>query len=284
MHRSVRSRSATGRRPGSRSARARCGLPTGCAGELSRVEPQFGQLETISVTTPPYGTPFGSVVVLDGEVWAAYGDSTLARIRPPRCASPGRRSPARARPGSPQAPARSGSRTPAARRSSASTRARSRKGPIRTISVGRRPTGDRLRRGRVWVANLEDDTRDPHRSGHVFRRYTIPVGDEPVAVAVGAGGVWVANAAGTVSRIDPREARSCRRSRPAVRLPGSLSAGGFVWVTVAGAADRSLEADGRQIERPVSRSRPARDERGLVGIVDRDDRSRVACELTSRSP
>ena len=104
-------------------------------------------------------------------------------------------------------------------------------GPIKTISVGRRPTGIAYGEGAVWVANLEDDsvTRiDPD----TYSGYTIPVADEPVAVAVGAGGVWVASASGTVSRIDPAR-RAVVKTIETGNAPAGIAAGrGFVWVTV----------------------------------------------------
>ena len=55
----------------------------GLRGELSRVEPQFGQVtKTIAVAGRAAGATVGSVAVGAGFVWAAFGDSSLARIRP----------------------------------------------------------------------------------------------------------------------------------------------------------------------------------------------------------
>ena len=54
----------------------------GRGGELSRVEPRFGQITTIGVTSAPYAAQYGSVAVDGTVVWALFGDSTLARIGP----------------------------------------------------------------------------------------------------------------------------------------------------------------------------------------------------------
>ncbi len=203
----------------------------GARGELSRVDPQFGQVETVAVTTPPYGSPFGSVTVYDGEVWAAYGDSTLARIRPPLLLAGSTLA------GSSPIGVTAGDGSIWVANSGGSTVERYdpstfEEGPIRTISVGRRPTGIAYGEGAVWVANLEDDsvTRiDPE----THSTSTIPVADEPVAVAVGAGAVWVASSAvGTVSRIDPA-ANEVVETIETGNAPAGVAAGGrFVWVTV----------------------------------------------------
>ena len=52
----------------------------GRSGELSRVETRFGQITRIQVTAPPYAAPHGSDTVDTPDVWALYGDSTLAHV------------------------------------------------------------------------------------------------------------------------------------------------------------------------------------------------------------
>ena len=57
----------------------------GRLGQLSRVDPQFNQLDrTIDVTAQEAGggAQQGSVAVGEGSIWAAYGDTTFARIEP----------------------------------------------------------------------------------------------------------------------------------------------------------------------------------------------------------
>jgi YVTN family beta-propeller protein len=246
----LQDRSLTRIDPQQRSAAATISLddrtPTGLAvgagavwvahgprGELSRVEPQFGEVtRTIEVTPPPYGTPFGSVAVFRGYVWTAYGDSTLARIRPGGVRLSGSTlagsSPAALAVGSGSVwVANSGDAT--VQRFDPTT---FEEGPIRPISVGRRPTAIAYGESAVWVANLEDDTVtriDPGTNS----TFTIRVGDRPAAVAVGAGAVWVANSGdGTVSRIDPAK-NEVTRTIETRNAPAGIAAGnGFVWVTV----------------------------------------------------
>ena len=55
----------------------------GRRGQLSKVDPTFGRVtDTIDVTRTAFGTSTGSVAVGFGDVWAVYGDSTLARVDP----------------------------------------------------------------------------------------------------------------------------------------------------------------------------------------------------------
>ena len=103
-------------------------------------------------------------------------------------------------------------------------------GPVRTISVGRRPRAIAYGEGAFWVANRGDDTVTRIDPGH-DSTITIRVGDEPVAVAVGAGGVWVANAATARSRAStPRRTRSCETIEVGNAPAGIAVAGGLVWV------------------------------------------------------
>jgi YVTN family beta-propeller protein len=201
----------------------------GFRGELSRVEPEFGQVvQTIVVTSRASA---GSVAVGAGYVWAAYGDSTLARIRP-GAGRPDRTALAGAIPAAVTVARRavwvanSGDAT--VQRYEPATFD---EGPIRTITVGRRPSALAYGDGALWVADSgDDDVRriDPSTNSTI----TIHVGDEPVAVAVGAGAVWVANAGdGTVSRIDPATNEVVRTINVGSSPAGVAAAGGLVWVS-----------------------------------------------------
>jgi len=205
----------------------------GRLGQLSRVDPQFGQLaETIDVA-PAGAAPQGAVAVGGGSVWAAYGESTLARIDPAQVhvvasfsagAVPAALVVAR---GSVWV-ANSGDSTVS--RFDPTTLE---EGPLRTISVGRRPTGIAYGADAIWVANAGDDTVtriDPS----TYSTRTIAVGAEPAAVAVGAGAVWVANSADrTVSRIDLATNEVVRTIEVQNAPTGIAVADGFIWVAVA---------------------------------------------------
>lgn len=178
-------------------------LAHGRTGAISRVEPQFGRLtHVIDVTGRPYATPFGSVAVGAGYVWAVFGDSTLGRIDPvsmreSRSTLTGASSSAVTFGAGAVWVANAGDAT--VQRFDPNT---FEQGPVDAITVGRRPLAIAFGEGSVWVANEGDDavTRIDPATGSTS---SITVGDSPVALAVGAGSVWVANAdSGTVSRID----------------------------------------------------------------------------------
>ena len=174
----------------------------GFLGQVARVDPQFNRVVTtidVASRTPPGG----SVAVEDGVVWAAFGDSTLARIDPAQ-AGPPELGVAGALPSA--LVVANGAVWVVNSADSTVQRfnpATFREGAVRTISVGSRPTAIGYGEGALWVANTSDDsiTRiDPANSA----TRTIGVGVGPGAVAVGAGAVWVANASDrTVSRVDP---------------------------------------------------------------------------------
>jgi YVTN family beta-propeller protein len=205
----------------------------GRGGELSRVEPRFGQITTIGVTSPPYAAPYGSVAVGDGDIWAVYGDSTLARIPPDRLRVDGS-----TLSGASSAAvvvgdgsvwvANAGDAT--VERFNPSTFA---EGPIREITVGRQPVALAYGHGAIWTVNRADGTVariDASTNANVF---TIRVGDRPVAVAVGPEDVWVANAGdGTVSRIDPQTNNVTETIAVGSRPVGVAVAAGLVWVAV----------------------------------------------------
>jgi YVTN family beta-propeller protein len=206
----------------------------GRLGELSRVDPQFNQLGgTIDVTgAGGAGAGQGVVTVGEGSVWAAYGDSTLARIdsAPMSVAGIGFAG---------AAPAAlvtvRGSVWVANSGDSTVTRhdpATLDQGPLRVISVGRRPTGIAYGADAIWVANAGDGTVtkiDPS----TYSTSTITVGVGPVAVAADDGAVWVANAGdGTVSRIDPATSDVVEMITVGGAPAGIAVADGLVWVTL----------------------------------------------------
>jgi YVTN family beta-propeller protein len=205
----------------------------GLRGELSRVAPQFGRVsKTLAVTLRSYASPNGSVAFGEGHVWAAYGDSTLARIRLPDVRPAGSTlagsTPAAVVVGGGAVwVANSGDAT--VQRFNPVTFA---EGPLRTFNVGRRPTGLAFGAEAVWVANQGDDSvmRVDPSTGSTF---PIRVGAAPAAVAVGADAVWVANSGdGTVSRIDPATNDVVRTIDVGNSPAGIAVADGFVWVAV----------------------------------------------------
>jgi YVTN family beta-propeller protein len=205
----------------------------GARGELSRVDPQFGQVtSTIEVAGTALGTQSGAVTVDSGSVWAVYWDSTLARIDAADVRVTGTTFAGAEPTGIVVASesvwvANSGEATV-----SRFNPLTFQEGPLRSPSVGRRPTGIAFGEGAIWVANAGDDavTRiDPS----TYATTTIPVGDGPVAIAVGAGAVWVANApAGTVSRIDP-DTNDVVEWIEIENAPSGIAVGeDAIWVTV----------------------------------------------------
>jgi YVTN family beta-propeller protein len=205
----------------------------GARGELSRVDPQFGQVtNTIEVTGTGLGTQSAAVTIGAGSVWAVYADSTMARIDPTDIRVVGTTFAGSAPAGVVVASgsvwvANSGEATVS--RFNPST---FEEGPLRSPSVGRRPLGVAFGEGAIWVANAGDDavTRiDPS----TYATTTIPVGDEPVAIAVGERAVWVASAgAATVSRIDPAT-NEVAETIDVGNAPSGIAVGdGSVWVSV----------------------------------------------------
>jgi YVTN family beta-propeller protein len=201
----------------------------GLLGSLSRVDPQFNQVtDKLEIAGR---SSEGSVAFGSGAVWAAYGDSTFARIDPAATRVTGSTFAGAAPAGVVVATgavwvANSGDAT--VFRYNPTT---FEQGPIRSFSVGRRPTGIAFGHGAIWVANAGDDavTRiDPSSNSTI----TITVGDGPTAVATSSDAVWVANTAGgTVDRIDPatNEVVATIEVRSA---PAGLALGdGFIWVT-----------------------------------------------------
>jgi YVTN family beta-propeller protein len=202
----------------------------GLRGQVSRVDVQFNRVTgTIDVASSASHT--GATAVGLGSVWAAFGDSTLARLDAVEGAVE-----ASSFAGSEPSGVAVGDGAVWVSNSGDSTVQRFnprtfQEGPVRTISVGRQPVGLAFGEGALWVANRADDsvTRiDAATSG----TRTIGVGVGPTAIAVGAGAVWVANtAAMTVSRIDPatNEVETIEVGNPPY---GVTVSNGLVWIAV----------------------------------------------------
>jgi YVTN family beta-propeller protein len=202
----------------------------GLRGDLSRVDPQFGEVaESIPVGGTAFGSPNGSVTVGEGSLWAAFGDSTLARLDSEGkilAKTVGGSQPA----GIATAPGavwvtNSGDAT--VHRFNPDTFTQ---GPIQPFNVAAGPTGITYARGAIWVANAGDAvvTRIEPSSGATLQ---IPVGEGPSALASGSGAIWVANtSAGTVSRIDPTTNRVVATIEIGNAPSGVVVSDGFVWV------------------------------------------------------
>ncbi len=205
----------------------------GLSGQLSRIDPQFGQVtRSIAVGGTAFGFPSGVVALGARSVWAAYGDSTLARL------DPAGRLLGRTLAGSQPAGvavagpsvwvANSGDAT--AQRFNQET---FRQGALETYNVGRRPTGIVYADGAIWVANAGDDVvmRIDPSSGAITA--SISVGAGPTVLAYGSGSVWVANTTGgTVSRIDPKTNDVVETIEIGNAPYGIAAADGLLWVTV----------------------------------------------------
>ena len=206
----------------------------GHTGQVTWIEPELGGTETIDdVAKTEFGSSAGAVDAGATDVWAVFGDATLARVDP--TASDVERIDVGVRPtgvvegGGWLWVVSSGNKT--VYRFSPDTFLA---GPLHRFSVGRGSTGIAYGHDAVWVTSSGDDlvTRgDPDTSGISTRQ--IEVGDRPEGVAVGAGAVWVANAgAGTVSRIDPATTKVVNTIEVGNRPFGVVVAAGLVWVTV----------------------------------------------------
>ena len=144
------------------------------------------------------------VDAVEGSVWAAFGDATLARVNP--ATLDGHAAPSTAT-GPTAVVFAYGSIWVATATNEIQQFGPDSwdLGPLHELTVCRAPIGIAAGRGAIWVACRGDDlvqriavdlTSESSRS--------IAVGDEPSAVAFGDGTVWVANRGdGTVSRIDP---------------------------------------------------------------------------------
>jgi YVTN family beta-propeller protein len=203
----------------------------GLLGTLARVAPEFNRVNgTVHTSTFRSSYGRGVVAVGAGDVWVAYGDSTVARVDPVSM----RVLLTTFAGNSPSAIAfGNGSLWVANAENSNVTRFnRPSYGPAATISVGRHPSGVAVGGGAVWVADTGDDAVsriDPSRNSVT----TIAVGRAPVGIAFGVGAVWVANSGdGTVSRIDPATSKVVATIRVGNSPRGIAVGAGTVWVTV----------------------------------------------------
>jgi YVTN family beta-propeller protein len=208
----------------------------GRLGALYRIDPSLNRVtDAIRLGDRAITFARAGVDVGRGSIWAAYGDSTLARADP----SPPRPSGLGSAGVGPAAVvfafgsvwvANAGNNT--VQQFSPAT---FEEGPVEVFNVGRLPSGLGAGEGAIWVANTDDDyvTKiDVAGSGFEPAR-PIPVGDGPRGVAVGGDAVWVADArAGTVSRIDPK-ANAVAKTIAVGNVPVGLAvAGDTVWVSV----------------------------------------------------
>jgi YVTN family beta-propeller protein len=203
----------------------------GLRGQVSRVEPQFGQVaRTVDVAETAFGSPLGSVALGASTVWVAFGDSTLARLD-----GAGRilgETLAGSQPAGVVVDGASVWMTSSGDSTVLRFNTRTfEEGPIRPFNVGARPTGIASVDGYIWIANSDDDsvTRIEPDSGATL---PIAVGDEPAAIAGSPGTLWVANAGdSTVSRIDTGSNEVVETIEIGSVPAGLAVVDGFVWVT-----------------------------------------------------
>jgi YVTN family beta-propeller protein len=204
----------------------------GLRGQISRVDPQFGQVTwTTTVGSAAFGSPNGSVALDPSSVWAVFGDSTLARLDP--AGGVVGEGIAGSQPAGIAVAADSvwvtNSADATVQRFNSST---FRQGPLRTFNVGAQPTGIVYSERAIWVANAgaASVTRIEPSSGAITQ---IPVGEGPTALAATPGAVWVANTtAGTLSRIDPETDEVVATIDTGNAPAGLAAAYGHLWVTV----------------------------------------------------
>jgi YVTN family beta-propeller protein len=207
----------------------------GRLGTLTRIDPTFNTVvETIPLAGRSITYASGGVAVGPGTVWAAFGDSTLARLDPDTNRKTGSTF-VGVGPTSVVAAYDSvwvsGSGASEVERFSPVT---FQEGPVDELTVGGSPTGLASGAGWIWVASPESDlvTRiDPSLT--TTSALPIGVGDGPSAIAVGGDAVWVANTrGGTLSRIDPATSEVVE-TIPVGNAPSGIAVGGgLVWVAV----------------------------------------------------
>lgn len=204
-------------------------------GTLYRVDPEFDRVtDAVRLGDRAITYTGAGVDVGLGSVWAAFGDSTLARAdpAPPRAAGVGSAG---------TGPAavvvafgsiwvvNSGDAT--VQRFSPLT---FEDGPTRVLAAGSMPTGLAAGEGAIWVANTGADYVTRIDAGDFGSNAVrpIPVGDGPTNIAIGDGAVWVAAAGGSISRIDP-ETNDVTATIPVGNpLGGMVVADGLVWASI----------------------------------------------------
>ncbi|HYI74630.1 MAG TPA: BTAD domain-containing putative transcriptional regulator [Gaiellaceae bacterium] len=204
-------------------------------GTLYRVDPAFDRVtDAVRLGDRAITYTGAGVDVGLGSVWAAFGDSTLARADPvpPRAAGVGSAGTGPAAVvvafGSIWV-ANSGDAT--VQRFSPLT---FEGGAIRVLTVGSGPTGLAAGEGAIWVANTGDDYVTRIDAGDFGSNAVRPitVGDRPTNIAIGDGAVWVATAGGSISRIDP-ETNDVTASIPVGNpVGGMVVANGLVWASI----------------------------------------------------
>lgn len=207
----------------------------GRLGTLYRVDPAFDRVsDGLRLGERAITFTDAGVAVGPGSVWAAFGDSTLARVDTSPVREAGL---AVAGEGPSDVLIAFGSVWVSNSADSSVLRfdpLTFESGSVRELTVGRRPTGLAASEDSIWVACTEDDyvARLESSSGDESAR-TIPVGDGPRAVAIGHGSVWVANAGdGTVSRIDPDTNEVVKTITVGNAPVGLAVVDGSVWVSV----------------------------------------------------
>jgi YVTN family beta-propeller protein len=204
----------------------------GLLGSVSRVDAQFGNVVGVTpVTEKGLYSSAGSIAAGAGEIWAVFGDATLARLErttgivAERARSDGFPTGVAVGYGSVW--------VASAVQSTVQRFSRLSLAEIDSVTVGTRPSAIAVGFGDVWVTSAGADVVYRVDIGGGSIAATIPVGRDPTAIAVGVDAVWVANtAAGTVSRIDPRTNREVESIDVGEAPAGLVVTRNLVWVTV----------------------------------------------------
>ena len=208
----------------------------GLLGDLQRIDTQFNELTPppIEVGGTAFGSSTGSVADGFGSIWAVFGDSTLARIRP----ATGKVVGPTTRAGTTPARIAVGNGFIWVTNSGAASvyqynPATFRDGPVAPFNVGRRPWGIAAGAGAIWVANSGGTTVsriDPDSKAVE----SIEVGENPTEVAADGDAVWVAHqSTGLLTRIDPKTNEVVGSPIEIGNAPsGLVLADGLLWVTV----------------------------------------------------
>lgn len=192
----------------------------------------------VSGQTPPLSqkarkSTDAGVDAVEGSVWAAFGDATLAQVNP--ATLDGLAAPSTAT-GPTAVVFAYGSIWVATATNEIQQFSPDSwdLGPLHETTVCRSPIGIAAGKGAIWVACRDDDlvqriavdlTSKSSRS--------IAVGDGPAAIAFGDGAVWVANGGdGTVSRIDPETYEVVKTIEVGGAPAGIAFSDGRVWVSV----------------------------------------------------
>jgi len=207
----------------------------GRLGTLYRIDPAFDRVsDGLRLGERAVTFTEAGVAVSQGTVWAAFGDSTLARVETSPLREAGL---AVAGEGPADVVVAFGSVWVSSSGDSTVQRFSPltfQEGDVGELTVGRRPTGMAAGEDSLWVACTEDDyvARLEVSSGFESAR-TISVGDGPRAIATGEDSVWVANATdGTVSRIDPATNQVVATIAVGNAPSGIAVVDGAVWVAV----------------------------------------------------